>query len=240
MHRGCFLTCLALAVIGSPTWAGAQTIYGPGGLFVHPTAFTAHRGATGMNVTWFTQERNGGPRTEWLPVALTHAFTSQDEAGVLFIDRRTPSGHTSSGGAFFKHQFLQDSDSRPAVAIAASYIGGDIQLSSLSGILSHRLAQTGKQGITVHLGAQWVRRADIPVTQDDFAAFVGAELPLSREFRLVGDVGTRLKFDRSATSGVGIIWSSPHGFNLGIGYVNAGRGDNNRFFIGIGYPIGAN
>ncbi len=240
MQRGRLFPFLALAIIGAATSAGAQTIYGPGGLFIHPTAFTARRGATGLNVSWFTQEPKVGPKTEWLPVALTHAFTSQDEAGALYVDRRSPSGHTSSGGAFYKHQFLPDTDSRPAFALSASYIGGNIQLSSVSGIASHRLAPSGKNGITLHLGAQWVRRADIPVTQDDLSAFVGAELPLSHGLRLVGDVGTRLKFDRSATSGAGLVWSSPRGLNLGVGYVNAGRGDNNRFFIGIGYPIGAN
>ena len=52
-------------------------------------------------------------------------------------------------------------------------------------VCPHHLALTDKQSITVHVGAQWVRRADIPVTQDDFAAFVGLEVPLSREFRLV-------------------------------------------------------
>src|SRR5258708_40355924 len=117
MHRGRHLIILALAMVSPSTATGAQTIYGPGGLFVHPTAFTPHRGATGLNVSWFTQEPKVGPRTEWLPVALTHSFTSQDEAGVLYVDRRTPAGHTSSGGAFYKHQFMPDTISRPALAL---------------------------------------------------------------------------------------------------------------------------
>src|ERR1051325_577933 len=109
MHRGRISLILALAAIGSASRAAAQTIYGPGGLFVHPTAFTAGRGATALNASWFTQKPDNGPASEWLPVALTHAFTSHDEAGALYIDRRTPAGHTSSGGAFLKHQFLPDS-----------------------------------------------------------------------------------------------------------------------------------
>ena len=46
------------------------------------------------------------------------------------------------------------------------------------------------------------------------------------------------KFDRHESSGIGLTWSDPHGLSVGVGFVNTGRSDSNRLFIGAGYTIG--
>src|ERR1043166_4958862 len=117
--------CFSILMLGfAGTIASGQTVYGPGGLFIHPTAFTPSKDATGINVSYFTQ-KIGAARTEWIPVSLTYSPENRIELGALYVNRLARSEHRDSGGAFAKFQFLEPKDRRPAIAIAASYIGGD-------------------------------------------------------------------------------------------------------------------
>ncbi len=236
MRKGMpYLSLLLLGCIGSI--AGAQTVYGPGGLFIHPTAFTPQRGAVGMNVSYFTQ-KIGSAQTEWIPVSLTYAPQNRLELGALYVNRLAKSQHRDSGGAFAKFQFVEPKERRPAVAFTASYIGGDIQLSSVSGVASYGFRNGNREALIAHAGVQWARRADISVTKDDVSGFAGLELPVGRGFRLIAEGGTRFSFDRNSTSAIGVMWDNGGRFKLGIGYINAGRSDDNRFFVGAGYALG--
>lgn len=238
-NRVCALVGLTV-LLSLSSLGGAQTIYGPGGLFVHPSAFVPQRGAIGLNVSWFSQKIDAGGRTEWLPVSLTYGATERLEVGALYVNRRARGRQRDSGGVFAKYQIGKDSAGGPAIALAGSYVGGDVQQSSLSLVASHAFKRGDQTLFTAHLGGQWARRADIPVTKDDFGGFIGLELPLIDGLSLVGEAGTRFRFDRNSTSAIGLMWKARNGISIGVGYVNVGRSDNNRFFVGVGYPFGGN
>lgn len=238
MRYGVRILTLLLLLSGLSGRVWAQTAYGPGGLFVHPTAFTSARGTPQLNVSYFTQQISGQRETEWLPVSFTYSPTDRSEIGALYLNRRAGSHRGDSGGLFGKYQLVPDSVHAPAVAIAGSWLSGDVKLASLAGVVSHSFRYRDRAALTAHLGVQWARRADIANAQDDTAGFGGLELPIGKELSLVGELGSRFRFDRSQTSAVGLMWAPSRSLHVGIGFVNVGRSTGNRFFVGVGYRLG--
>lgn len=228
-----------LLLLLAPTAVRAQTAYGPGGLFIHPTALVRPAKSIGLNVSWFEQKVPHKPLTSWLPVSVIAGVGGKAEVGAVYVHRLDLSSNASSGGAFAKYQFVSDTERSPAVAVAASYLGGTIQLSSVSLVASHRFG-TNPRALAGHLGAQWAQRADIPHTKDDAGFFAGLEAPLSDRVSLVAEYGTRFHFDYKERSALGVVWHGPKGYQVGIGAVNVGRSGDHRFFIGVGFPLGGN
>jgi len=206
-------------------------------MFLHPSAFVPPRGSLNLNASYLTQVGGRG-ETEWIPVSLTYGLTERSEVGALYFyhagDRLMRHVH---GGVFGKYQIAPDTPTRPAVAVAASYRGGDERQYVLAGVLSHAFTQNGRKIVTGHAGVQWAQ-PHVKPSQNNFGGFFGLEIPLGRQLRLVGEVGTKLRSERSTASAIGLMWSPRSGTHLAIGYVNTGQGKDNRFFIGIGYPIG--
>ena len=213
----------------------AQTVYGPGGLFVHPTASAPQAGLQ-ANLSWFTQESNGA-RSRWVPASVTYSPDGRIQYGGLFVSRRAAGRERSSGGAFAKYQVIRQSVLSPGIAVSGSYLGGDVQQSSLSVVGSGRIPATT---LTVHSGLQWTRRADLPVSRDGFSRFVAVEASLGKGLRLVAESGSRFNFQREPASAYGVMWSSPGGYQLGIGWVNTGRSGSHRLFIGAGITVAGN
>lgn len=221
------LTCLATAV-------QAQTVYGPGGLFVHPSAFTPARGTFNLNASYFLQTEKGSGNTEWQPTSLTYSPTNQLQLGASLVRRHTPLNHGDSGGVFAKYLLLAGTKEQPtSVSLVGSYLAPGIQQSSVSLVASRDFKEGELTRYTGHVGLQWARRG----TQDGLAAFVGAQAALSPSVSLLAEYGTRFSFNVKAATSIGVVWMG-RGQSLGIGYVNPGGSQNSHFFIGAGYPLG--
>jgi hypothetical protein len=231
-----FLFGALLCVTVLPAKVYGQTVYGPGGLFVHPTAFMEPSGSR-ANLSWFTQEANG-VESRWIPASLTFDLDQDTQAGALYVSRLLRGAERSSGGVFFKRRIIRESVLSPGIAVIGSYLGGDVQQSSLSLAGSWRIPAA--RGLTLHSGIQWARRADLPVSRDGFSRYMALDAPLGAGFRAVGEIGSRFSFDRKASSAYGLMWSGPGGLEVGVGWVNTGRSDSNRFFIGAGITVAAN
>jgi hypothetical protein len=234
------LLVFSLFLFGS-TRATCQTAYGPGGLFIHPSAFIRKPGSTSLNVSWFEQKARKARHNSWLPISLAHGLNDRTEVGVLYVHRFDNKNVESSGGVFAKYQLMPDSDHSPAIAIAGSYLGGGMQLSSASLVASHKFGPKDDwRGLIGHVGVQWARRADAARTRDDADPFIGLEAPLSPRVSLVGEFGTRFVFDYKERSSIGLVYRGDNGYQIGVGAVNIGRSSRNDFFIGVGFPLGGN
>src|SRR5579871_2272288 len=209
-------------LMGFGSVAQAQTLYGPGGLFIHPTAFTSPQGRFGLNVSYFTQLVGSNTSTDWIPVSLTYSVSNRAEIGALFLERRFGEYRTSAG-AFVRYQILPDATSHPALAIAGSYLDGDVKQSSVSAVFSHVFRHNGRTLLALHAGGQWARRSDIIDPSDGVSGFLAASVPLGSRFSLVGEAGTKFGFDRHETSAFGLTWQASKIIQLGIGFVNTGR-----------------
>lgn len=215
----------------------AQSFYGAGGLLIHPTALTSEKKGIALYASWATQKA-GSRRTEWQLTTLAFDISDRLSAGLVSIYHRgagaQPHEHVHPG-IFAKYQLLPDSPSHPAFALAASYRDKDELQTTLAAVLSHRFARQEKTLFNGHLGAKYGRT---PSGRDGVAGFVGLDIPLGKDFHLFGEVATRLSFEPREASAVGLLWAPTDGLKVVIGMINIGRSDSNRFFIGVGYPIG--
>jgi hypothetical protein len=218
--------------------AEAQTFYGAAGLFVHPSAYAAPPGSRTFSVSTGVQ-KFGLLENRYLPASLSWGLTPRVEAGLLSVYHAGDDTHTHwHAGAFAKYQILPDTSSHPAVAITGALRQRDGLQTSVAGVLSHRFERNGYAFLTAHLGVKWARANRMLEHATDTAGFVGLELPLSPKMRLVAETSTRLDFEPSAARSIGLMWTTPSGTHVGVGYVNIGRSDHPQLFIGVGYPFG--
>jgi hypothetical protein len=218
--------------------AAAQTFYGATGLFVHPSAFSAPRGAIGLNASVLTQESEGHVNT-YAPVSMSYGMTNRLEGGVLYLRHTGSDVHAHSHmGAFAKYQILPETRTRPAVAIAGTFRHTDMLERSAAAVASHNFQRSGRTVVTGHAGIKWGQANHDHERHNAIAGFVGVEYPLGRRLRLIGEASTGFSFEPGAASSLGLAWDAPNGSHVGIGFVNIGRSDSARFFFGVGYPIG--
>jgi hypothetical protein len=238
LARGACLAALLLGVVVSLP-ARAQTPYAPGGLFVHPTAFTPPPHQFSIYAAAFTQDEAGGSNESYYPLSVTYTPTDRLQVSALMAYHQgsNEASHTHLGG-FLKYQLTPDTRTHPAFALAGGYAGRDHLESTVAGVASHAFLNGNRIVTTLHMGVKWGRESDNNGGQDDVGAFVGAQIPLSREWGLVGETSTRFKFDRSAASSIGFMYHTRRGTGISVGLVNGGRSSRMKLFFGVGFPLG--
>jgi hypothetical protein len=229
----------SLLAIGPEIAARAQTAYAPGGLFVHPTAFTPKAHQYSIYTAAFTQDQALGVNHSYYPFSLSYSPSDRLQvSGLLAYHQAADDPSHTHLGTFLKYQILPDTRKSPAFAIAGAYVGHDHLESSIAGVFSHAFLRGTRIVATLHAGAKWGRTGEEDGNRDDVGGFIGAQLPVSRQWSLVGETSTRFKFDRSAASSIGVMYETPHGPDISIGLVNGGRSSRMKFFFGVGYPFG--
>jgi hypothetical protein len=233
------LLLFALLICRSSQAVHAQTAYAPGGLFVHPTAYTPRAHQFSTYAAAFTQDQALGINNSYYPLSFTYSPTDKLQVSALAVYHQAADdpSHTHLG-TFLKYQFLPDTSSHPAFAITGSYIPGDHLESTVAGVVSHRFVHNGRVLTTAHLGIKWGRTSDEERGRDDVGGFVGLQVPLNREWNLVGETSTRLKFDRSSATSIGVMYQPRHGIGLSIALVNGGRSSRMKPFFGVAFPLG--
>src|SRR5437016_851622 len=78
--RRIWLLSILLAWLSVPP-ARAQTVYGPGGLLINPSALIPARGELDLNVSWYSQHIEGQPTSQWIPVSLAYTPTDRLQLG---------------------------------------------------------------------------------------------------------------------------------------------------------------
>lgn len=239
--RAVWKSAAALLVFGvlSMVSAHAQPAYVPGGLFVHPTAFTPKAHQYSSYSAAFTQDEAGGSNESYYPTSFTYTPTDRLQVSALFVYHQgrdePPHSHL---GTFLKYQLAPDAPSHPAFALTGAYVGNDHLESAVTGVFSHAFILRGRAIMTLHLGGKWGRTSEQIGGVSDIGGFIGAQVPLSRQLDLVGETSTRLKFDRSSATSIGFMYHSRNGTGISLGLVNGGRSSRMKPFFGVGVPWG--
>src|SRR5947207_12191349 len=99
-----------LFCLGRP--AGAQSLYGPGGLFLHPAASLPAKGTLTPAVLLLPQHNpfTGVTRT-WISASLDYGATDDLEVGVLALKITAGEAEPSEGG-FAKYRLVRESRNR--------------------------------------------------------------------------------------------------------------------------------
>lgn len=229
----------ALLLLVCSSLLHAQTAYAPGGMIVHPTAFTPRRGALNLYMAGFNQyEEDMNHQNNYVPLSLSYSPTDRLQLSLIapYHDGADHPRHIHVG-PFFKYQVLPDSSRHPAFAITGSYLERDWLKASAAGVFSHRFFAGNRPLLTAHAGVKW-GMTNAAGNQNDIGGFMGLQIPVNREWNLVGEYSTRLKFDPAPASSVGVMWRSRQGLGITIGFANTGRSNRMGFFFGVGYALG--
>jgi hypothetical protein len=244
---------LTLGILALEPDANAQTLYTPGGLLLHPTAYTVKRGGASLYISAFSQREftsdmfEESRSSETFPVSLNYAVSDRLNLGIGYVTHRGGSFHEdgmymfanhSHVGGVVKYQLAPESDRRPALAVAATYNDHDTLQYSATLVASKALKSGDKTAVVLHGGISWGQKYMGPSTADSGSVFAAVEKPLSNGLSLVGEYGTRHSFNRDAIAGAGLLWKRPDGTQINMGLINAGRSRSYGFFFGIGIPLG--
>lgn len=210
--------------------AHAQTLYGPGGLIINPTAYTDRAGFMEVNASFFNRQPTGSPTEAFFPLSLTYAFTDRFELGALYVGEQIDSTSSNRGGFFFKQGLATENSRRPAFSVVGAMLTGQGTTSSLTFIGSKTLTS----GMRVHLGARALNTSFD--TRPDGNLIAGADFGIARQFRFIMEGDTRLRQYHVGSSAFGVQYAGT-GMTLTIGTIDQASGRYS-FFFGAGYPVG--
>ena len=208
---------------------GAQTIYGPGGLIVNPTAYMDHAGLFNINASLFNRQLAAPGTTTFYPISATYAFTDRFELGGVYLGRFDGPTHSDQAGVFIKQGLLTEAPGRPAVAIVGTSLQGGGNESSLTMVASKQIVR----GFRLHLGARGFN--DTGFGQLDGNGIIGADFDVGRRFRVLLEADSRMKENPAGAQAYGLQYRSPQ-FTTTVGFL-AQATTRFSFFVGIGFPI---
>lgn len=243
MRCSAFVAVL-VGLLLAPGVAYSGGVYGPSGLFLHPTGYLPPDRRPTWGLTYFTQTREtatGKRSIDWAPVFVDQRLSDRFEGGLVFVYQHALSDDLQSYGGFAKYQLSAEQDRRPALAVAVDYLSGDLRTASAYLVASKQFG-TGDHPIRAHLGYVVTRRSDLQgpggrFHETDDAPYAGLEILLTPRLRLVGEVEAKMEFYTRTPMSVGLMWSPSENVGLGVGWLNTGRSSESRFFIGVGYKI---
>lgn len=214
--------------------ATAATIYGASGLILTPSAYVPPDRAVGFGVSTFTVKPPTIER-RWLSSTVDFGVGGRSELGLTYLRRTGGSTETGFGG-FAKYQLQKETPDRPALSIGVDLIGGDVKTSQVYLVGTKRISpEQAKNPFTLTLGAIYAKDRD-GIRRDDTDIFGGFDVKLSRHLSLITEFRSRTKGDAHNGSGVMVMYGAKR-YGIGIGFVNNGRSDSHRFFIGAGYNV---
>jgi hypothetical protein len=234
------LTLFWIGLLGCPvTHLRAQSLYGPGGLFLHPTANVPAQGQLTLGALILQQRIPPTPglhtNPTWGSVSLDYGLTPDVEIGV------TGMGITDfkpSYGGFLKYRFQRESGNMPALAVGFTYsdYGGT---NSRAAFVAARkqLSANEEHPIVGHVGLQYI---------DSLAGFayeqvlphVGVEYGLAPRWTLIAEARPRGRGDFKTSTALSVAYRYSEGGQLVLSWLNTGQSTQSRFGFGVGYLIG--
>lgn len=233
---------LAALTLGAAQAAG---VYGPSGLFLHTTAYLPAPGSPTVGATAFTQVRRtaaGDRSITWVPVFADARVGARAEVGAVYLYQRFEGKSFSSYGGFAKYQLVTERSRTPAVAADLEIISGELRQQALTLVASKEFSRHPERPLRLHAGWTLHRRSDLEgangrFSETDNAPFIGGEFGIAPHLRLIAEAEAKLRFYPAAATAVGVMWSPCSRFGLAIGWLNTGRSEQLRPFIGVGYRV---
>ncbi len=226
-------------LVFSVAGARAQSIYGPGGLFLYPTADVPPQGQATLGVLVLQQRIPPTPplhtNPTWGSTSLDYGLTPDLEIGATSL---AITDFKPSYGGYFKYRFLRGNASQPSMAVGATYSrSGDNSTRSAFLALRKQLNTDPAHAIIGHVGVMYINvLAGIPYNQ--YQPYGGVEWGLGKQLSLIAEARPRGKGDFKTSSALSLAYRYGRGGLLVVTYANTGQSTQSRFGVGIGYTIG--
>jgi hypothetical protein len=234
--RAVTLLLLSLA-LAAP--ASAQSLYGPGGLFLHPTASLPPKGQWTPSFLFLPQHHPVQDETRiWLSSSLDYGLTDNLEVGAVFL-QVTDWDHDASFGGFLKYRLLSESANRPAVAIGFTGLTGG-HVNARIGFLALRkqLGAAGRHPITANLGVQYVDVVD-GISRHQFQPYAGLEFGITSRLSFIAEGRPRMNAEFGTPLGLTLAYQVSDRWKLAVTWANNGLSDTPKFGFGAGFSLGS-
>jgi hypothetical protein len=243
-----FTALVATLVTSAAPQAHAQSIYGPGGLFLNPSADLPEKGQITPAVLVMPQRLQQGGRLTWSSYSLDYGLSDKWEIGTTYLKVNPGSGEFKNGsaGLYAKYKVLAEVPRRrPALAVGGNFLeAGDSEARTAFAALRFSPTRPGaKHPAALHLGAMYIDKLD-GIKYREWAPFAGAELSLTDHLSTFAEVRPRLTPQNGATKGtfanrsLGLVWKPIQHFKFILVYGSNGWNDkSSQLGFGIGYAL---
>jgi len=230
---------LICVLIAGPV--SAQSLYGPGGLFLHPAAVfpAVHKLTPSILVLPQGIPSEKGTST-WISGSLDYGARPDLEVGATAVKVTNWGDHRSpSFGGYFKYRVLQETASLPAIAVGATLLGfGHVNTRIGFAALRKRLFSPSSGAIHGDLGLQYADVVD-GEGRGDFQPFAGAEIPVTSELTFVMEGRPRLQGENGVPLALTLSERRPDSrYQFSLTWANNGESRSPRFGFGIGLSLG--
>lgn len=245
------LGALLLTLLGGTVSLEAQTIYGPGGLLLNPTADLPAKGKITSAALVIPEKRDGAPgHLTWTAYTVDYGASEDLEVGLthLKVSPGSPAQFDKgSTGLYAKYRLLPAKPGQPVqVAVGGGFLaGGDADGANVYATVRYSpLKASNPRQLRLHTGAIYIDKQD-NIKRSRVVPFVGADYALAQDWTLFAEARASMPVRSNNADGThvpraaGVIYQPGQNFKLVLAYATNGWNSSGpRFSIGIGYGLG--
>lgn len=219
--------------------ASAQSLYGPGGLFLNPTASLPPRNQLTPSVLVLPQRHPSGAVRTWLSVGVDYGVTDDIEIGLTYLEvfnwKETP-----SFGGYAKFRVMRETDRRPAIAAGFSQLAfGDVDARFAFVAAQKRLLDIAdRYPLTMHLGGMYIDELE-GIERQEAVPYGGLEIGLNRHFNFAIEARAKTDGDVSTPWGMTLLYRPNEDWRFALTWSNTGQSTDPKFGFGAGLTLGS-
>ncbi|MGV3721705.1 MAG: YjbH domain-containing protein [Actinomycetota bacterium] len=233
------IVAILALTLGLTAPASAQSLYGPGGLFLFPTASVPPKGQLTPGILVLPQHNPAFDSTRtWLSGSLDYGLTDDLEIGATIVKVGGWQRDASAGG-FFKYRLLDEEDGLPAVAIGFTQLaGGDVN--TRVGFLALKKSWTvGKDHPLIgHVGVQYADEID-GISRHEWQPYAGLEYGITTRLSFIVEGRPRMRAEFGAPIALTLAYQVSDDWRLALTWANNGLSDTPKFGFGAGISLGS-
>lgn len=225
-----------LAGAGAP--ASAQSLYGPGGLFLHPTASVPPMGKLTPSIIVLPQHNPAVDSTRtWLTASVDYGLLPDLEIGATYLKVAGWDKDASLGG-FAKWRFQREGLVKPALAAGFTYLGGGDVDTRVAFLAASKGFGAGKlASVRGHLGLQYADRVD-GIRKNDLLPYAGIELGLTTRLAVTAEARPRGTGEFGTPLALTLQYRPNEDVTLAFTWANNGMSDRPMLGFGAGWSLG--
>lgn len=226
------LFCLA----GAP--ARAQSLYGPGGLFLHPSASVPPWGQATPSVLVLPQHNSVANSTRtWISGSVNYGLLPDVEITGTYL-KVAGWGRSASLGGSAKWRIQREGLIQPAIAVGGTYLGGGgVDTRTLFVAAQKGFGAGGLGRLKLHLGLQYADLLDGD-DRSGLQPFAGVELGLASRLTFIAEARPRGKNELGTPLALTLSYRAAENWNLALTWANNGMSDEPMFGFGAGFSLG--
>lgn len=233
------LLAILSLTLGLVAPASAQSLYGPGGLFLFPTASLPPQGQVTPGILVLPQHNPAFNSTRtWLSGSVDYGLTDKLEIGATVVKVGGWQRDASAGG-FFKYRLLEEGPRQPALALGFTQLaGGDVN--TRVGFLALKKSWAAGNGrpLIGHLGVQYADEMD-GIARHEWQPYLGIEYGVTARLSLIAEGRPRMRAEFGTPIALTVAYQVSEDWRLALTWANNGLSDTPKFGFGAGISLGS-